>query len=73
METFCKQVNNKFKHQEFQARQSPQGPVLSARHAISYTNGVPTRMLMRGAKMFASTFEAAMNMDSDNLLKNKIR
>ena len=73
VETFCKQVNDKFKHQKFQVRKSPQGPVLFARQAISYVNGVPTRMLMRGAKMFASTFEAAMNMDNDKLLKNVIR
>jgi hypothetical protein len=73
VETFCIQVNDKFKHQKFQVRKSPQGPVLFARQAISYVNGVPTRMLMRGAKMFASTFEAAMNMDNDKLLKNIIR
>jgi hypothetical protein len=47
--------------------------VLFARHAISYMNGVPTRMLFRAAKQFATTFEAAMNMDADKLLKNIIR
>ena len=73
LEAFCKQVNDKFNHQKFQVRQSPKGPVLFARHAISYVNGVPTRMLMRGAKMFATSFEAAMNMDNDKLLKNIIR
>jgi hypothetical protein len=30
-------------------------------------------MLMRGAKLFATTFESAMNMDNDKLLKNIIR
>jgi hypothetical protein len=30
-------------------------------------------MLMRAAKQFSTTFEAAMNMDSDKLLKNIIR
>jgi hypothetical protein len=28
---------------------------------------------MRAAKQFATTFEAAMNMDTDKLLKNIIR
>ena len=73
VEAFCKQVNDKFAHQKFSVRQSPKGPVLFARHAISYTNGVPTRMLMRGAKLFATTFEGAMNLDTDKLLKNIIR
>lgn len=73
VEAFCKQVNEKFTHQKFQVRQSAKGPVLFARHAISYTYGVPTRMLMRAAKQFATTFEGAMNMDTDKLLKNIIR
>ena len=73
VETFCKQVNEKFNHQKFQVRQSAKGPVLFARHAISYSHGVPTRMLMRAAKQFATTFEGAMNMDTDKLLKNIIR
>ena len=73
MEAFCKAVNDKFTHQKFQVRVSPKGPVLFARHAISYANGVPTRMLMRGAKLFSITFESAMNMDTDKLLKNIIR
>jgi len=30
-------------------------------------------MLMRAAKQFSTTFEGAMNMDSDKLLKNIIR
>ena len=73
VEAFCKQVNEKFNHQKFQVRQSAKGPVLFARHAISYSHGVPTRMLMRAAKQFATTFEGAMNMDTDKLLKNIIR
>jgi len=73
VEAFCNQVNEKFTHQKFQVRQSAKGPVLFARHAISYTQGVPTRMLMRAAKQFSTTFEAAMNMDTDKLLKNIIR
>jgi len=73
VEAFCKQVNDKFNHQKFQVRQSPKGPVLYPRHALSYMYLVPTRMLMRGAKMFATSFEAAMNMDNDKLLKNIIR
>jgi hypothetical protein len=73
VETFCNQVNEKFTHQKFQVRQSAKGPVLFARHAITYTHGVPTRMLIRAAKQFASTFEGAMNMDPDKLLKNIIR
>ena len=73
VEAFCKQVNEKFTHQKFQVRQSAKGPVLFARHAISYSHGVPTRMLMRAAKQFATTFEGAMNMDTDKLLKNIIR
>jgi len=73
VEAFCNQVNEKFTHQKFQVRQSAKGPVLFARHAISYTQGVPTRMLMRAAKQFSTTIEAAMNMDSDKLLKNIIR
>ena len=73
VEAFCKQVNEKFTHQKFQVRQSAKGPVLFARHAISYNQGVPTRMLMRAAKQFSTTFEGAMNMDSDKLLKNIIR
>jgi hypothetical protein len=70
VESFCTQVNEKLAHQKFQVRQSPKGPVLFARHAISYVNSVPTRMLMRGAKVFARTFEYAMNMDNEKLLKN---
>jgi hypothetical protein len=73
VEAFCNNVNEKFSHQKFQVRQSPKGPVLFARHAISYAHGVPTRMLMRAAKQFATTFEGAMNMDNDKLLKNIIR
>jgi hypothetical protein len=73
VEAFCNQVNEKFTHQKFQVRQSAKGPVLFARHAISYTQGVPTRMLVRAAKQFSTTFEGAMNMDSDKLLKNIIR
>ena len=73
VEAFCKQVNEKFNHQKFQVRQSAKGPVLFARHAISYSHGVPTRMLMRAAKQFATPFEGAMNMDTDKLLKNIIR
>ncbi|NBX56561.1 MAG: hypothetical protein EBT70_16140, partial [Betaproteobacteria bacterium] len=60
-------------HQQFQVRESPKGPVMFARHAISYVNGVPTRMLMRAAKHFSTTFEAAMNMDTDKLLISLIR
>ena len=73
VEAFCNQVNEKYTHQKFQVRQSAKGPVLFARHAISYAQGVPTRMLMRAAKQFATTFEGAMNMDPDKLLKNIIR
>ena len=73
VEAFCKQVNEKFTHQKFQVRQSAKGPVLFARHAISYAHGVPTRMLMRAAKQFSTKFEGAMNMDPDKLLKNIIR
>ncbi len=73
VEAFCKQVNEKITHQLFQVRESPKGPVLFARHTISYASGVPTRMLMRAAKQFATTFEAAMNMDTDKLLVNLIR
>jgi hypothetical protein len=73
VEAFCNQVNEKYTHQKFQVRQSAKGPVLFARHAISYTQGVPTRMLVRAAKQFSTTFEGAMNMDSDKLLKNIIR
>jgi len=73
VEAFCNQVNEKFTHQKFQVRQSAKGPVLFARHAISYAKGVPTRMLIRAAKQFATTFEGAMNMDPDKLLKNIIR
>jgi hypothetical protein len=73
MEAFCKQVNEKVTQQKFQVRLSPKGPVLFARQAISYAHGVPTRMLMRGAKLFSSTFESAMVMDNDKLLKNILR
>jgi hypothetical protein len=72
VETFCKHVNEKIKHQKFQVRQSPNGPVLFARQTIPYIKGVPTRMLMRAAKLFSATFESAMNMDNDKLLKNII-
>jgi hypothetical protein len=73
VEAFCKQVNGKVTHQKFQVRPSPKGPVLFTRQTISYLHGVPTRMLMRGAKLFSATFESAMNMDNDKLLKNIIR
>jgi len=46
--------------------------VLFARQTISYLHGVPTRMLMRAAKLFSATFESAMNMDNDKILKNII-
>ena len=72
VEAFCKLVNDKVTHQKFQVRQSPSGPVLFARQTFSYSHGVPTRMLMRAAKLFSATFESAMNMDNDKILKNII-
>ena len=72
VEAFCKLVNDKVTHQKFQVRESPSGPVLFARQTISYSHGVPTRMLMRAAKLFSATFESAMNMDNDKIFKNII-
>jgi hypothetical protein len=46
--------------------------VLFARQSFSYTNGLPVRMLMRGAKQFASSFKAAIDMDTNDLLVKKI-
>jgi hypothetical protein len=33
---------------------------------------VPVRMLLRGAKQFASNFESAINMDTNQLLIKKL-
>lgn len=72
VQKFCDQVNEKLTHQKFAVRVTPNGSVLFARHAFTYSNGVPVRMLLRGAKQFASNFEAAINMDTNQLLIKKL-
>ncbi|MSQ65509.1 MAG: hypothetical protein EXR37_04030 [Limnohabitans sp.] len=69
---FCQQVNEKLTHQKFEVRETPGGFVFFARHSFSYKNGVPVRLLLRCAKQFASNFEAAINMDNNQLLVKKI-
>jgi len=71
LQKFSHLVNEKLTHQKFSVRETSNGPVLFARHSFSYLNGVPVRMLLRGAKQFASSFEAAMNMDSNQLMVKK--
>ena len=72
VQKFCEQVSEKLTHQKFAVRVTPNGPVLFARHAFTYSNGVPVRMLLRAAKQFASNFEAAINMDTNQLLIKKL-
>jgi len=72
VQELCHQVSEKLTHQKFAVRETSSGPVLFARHAFSYSNGVPVRMLLRGAKQFAANFEAAINMDKNQLLIKKL-
>jgi hypothetical protein len=72
VQKFCEQVSEKLTHQIFAVRVTPNGPVLFARHAFTYFNGVPVRMLLRAAKQFASNFESAINMDTNQLLIKKL-
>jgi len=72
VQKLCAQVSEKLTHQKFEIRVTPNGPVLFARHTFTYSNGVPVRMLLRGAKQFSSNFEAAINMDTNQLLIKKL-
>jgi hypothetical protein len=72
VENLCRMVNEKVTQQAFSVRESPNGPVLFARHVFSYVNGMPVRMLLRGAKQFAASFESAMNVDTNQLLIRKL-
>jgi hypothetical protein len=72
VQKLCDQVNERLTHQKFAVRETPNGPVLFARHSFSYVNGVPVRMLLRAAKQFASSFEAAINMDTNQLMIKKL-
>jgi len=68
----CDQINERVTQQTFGVRETPNGPVLFARHTLSYLHGVPVRMLLRAAKQFASSFESAINMDSNQLMIKKL-
>ena len=72
VQNLCEQVNERLTQQKFAVRETPNGPVLFARHSFSYVNGVPVRMLLRGAKQFSSSFESAINMDTNQLLIKKL-
>ena len=71
-QALCDSINAKVTHQHFTIRETPNGRVLFARHAFSYANGLPVRMLLRAAKQFASSFEAAINMDANQLFVKKL-
>ena len=71
IQKFSHKVNEKLTHQKFSVRETSNGRVLFARHAFSYVNGVPVRMLLRVVKQFASNFEATLNMDTNQLLVKK--
>jgi len=71
-QALCDQINDKVTQQTFSVREGPKGAVLFARHAFSFANGVPLRMLLRGAKQFAASFETAITMDTNQLLVKKI-
>jgi hypothetical protein len=71
IQALCAQINEKVTQQNFSVREGPNGAVLFARHAFSYANGLPLRMLLRGAKQFAASFEAGINMDANQLLVKK--
>ena len=72
VQNLCEQVNERLTQQKFAVRETPNGPVLFARHSFSYVNGVPVRMLLRGAKQFSSSFVSAINMDTNQLLIKKL-
>ena len=72
LQALCTQINEKVTQQSFAIREGPNGAVLFARHSFSYANGLPLRMLLRGARQFASSFEAAINMDANQLLVKKV-
>jgi hypothetical protein len=72
LQALCSQINEKVMQQNFSVREGPYGAVLFARQSFSYTNGLPVRMLMRGAKQFASSFKAAIHMDTNDVLVKKI-
>jgi len=71
-QALCDSINTKLTHQNFTIRETPNARVLFARHAFSYANGLPVRMLLRAAKQFASSFEAAINMDTNQLFVKKV-
>jgi hypothetical protein len=72
LQALCAQINEKVTQQTFSIREGANGNVLFARHAFSYANGLPVRMLLRGARQFAASFEAAINMDSNQLFVKKL-
>ena len=72
VQKLCEQINEKLTQQKFAVRETPNGPVLFARHSFAYGNGLPVRMLLRGAKQFATSFESAINMDTNQLLIKKL-
>ena len=72
LQALCMQINDKVTQQAFSVREGPNGAVLFARHSFSYANGLPVRMLLRGARQFSSSFEVAINMDANQLLVKKL-
>lgn len=71
IQALCEQINEKITQQSFSVREGPNGAVLFARHAFSYANSIPVRMLLRAAKQFSASFESALNLDVNKLLARK--
>jgi hypothetical protein len=72
LQALCAQINDKVTQQNFSIREGPNGAVLFARHAFNFANGIPLRMLLRGGRQFAANFEAAINIDTNQLLVKKL-
>lgn len=71
LKALCDNINEKLPYQTFSLREGPKGACLFARHELSFDTGVPLRMLLRAAKQFSVSFEAALSMDTNQLLVKK--
>ena len=72
LQALCSEINEKIMHLNFSVHEGPKGAVLFARHSLSFANGLPLRMLLNCAKQFASSFEAAIHVDKNELVEKKI-
>ena len=72
LQALCSQINERIMQLDFSVREGPKGAVLFARHSLSFANGLPLRMLLNCAKQFASSFEAAIHVDKNELVEKKI-